>query len=339
MRLTRRGWGLVAVVVVAEVLAILHGARALNAVAAPAVIGLAAGAVQVARGERPTVDRGAVSPGFPGDRREVSLDVSGSGVATVIDRTPAGVTVDPAVADTTGSATLEATLPTEFTYEVEFAQRGRHEVGPVIVQVRDVLGLVTTEYHVEETTVTLVYPPVYQVAGRERLLREILDRDAVERDEFDELREYVPGDPLRDVHWKSTAKNPDEMFVTEFADRRIDDSVVLAASSTAGAFSDAMAAAAASVAVMAIDAGVSVELRAPSVSVPTGGGVDHRDRLLRALALTDGGHPSPDEMEGVDVHVHADDDGVTLTLGTLTHDFEEMTVSRANPLADRGVSA
>ncbi|MEF8853089.1 MAG: DUF58 domain-containing protein [Haloarculaceae archaeon] len=338
MRLTRRGWALVAVVVGAEFLAVLHGARALNAIAAPAVIGLAAGAVQVARAERPTVDRGSVPPGFPGDRREVALDVAGGGVATIIDRTPEGVVVDPAIADATGSATLEATLPTEFTYDIEFAARGRHEVGPTLVQVRDVLGVVTTEYDVKATTTALVYPPVYQVAGREALLREVLDREAVERDEFDELREYVPGDPLRDVHWKSTAKNPESMFVTEFADRRIDDTVVLAASSEGGA-ADAMAAAAASVGVMAIDAGVSVELRAPSVSVPTGGGVDHRDRLLRALALTDGGHPSPEDMEDVDIHVHADDEGVSLTLGPHTHSFEEMTVSRANPLADREVSA
>ncbi len=338
MQLTRRGWALVATVVAAEVLAVVHGARALNAVAAPAVIALAAGAVQVTRAEPPTVDRGAVSPGFPGDQREVAADVAGSGVATVVDRTSDGVTVDPAVADANGSATVEATLPAEFAYDVELAARGRHRVGPVLVRVRDVLGLVTTEYDVEATTTTLVYPPVYQVAGRETLLREVLDHEAVERDEFDELREYVPGDPLRDVHWKSTAKDPESMFVTEFADRRIDDTVVIAASCEDGA-ADAMAAAAASVAVMAIDAGVSVELRAPSVSVPTGGGVDHRDRLLRALALADGGHLSPGKMEGVDIHVHADDEAISLTLGSRTHSFEEMTVSRANPLADQGVSA
>jgi len=338
MRLTKRGWGLVAVVVVAEVLAVLHGARALNAVAAPAVIALVAGAVQLARAEPPTVDRGAVSPGFPGDRREVSVDVDGSGVATVIDRTTDGVTVDPAVADEMGSATFEATLPAVFTYDVEFVRRGRPRLGPVIVRLRDVLGLVTTEYYVDETTTALVYPPVYQVAGRETLLHEVIDRDAVERDEFDELREYVPGDPLRDVHWKSTAKDPESMFVTEFADRRIEDTVVLAASSEDGA-ADAMAAAAASIAVMGIDAGVSVELRTPSVSVPTGGGVEHRDRLLRALALTDGGYLSQSEMEDVDIHVHADGESVELTLGSRTHDFEEMTVSRANPLAGRGVSA
>jgi uncharacterized protein (DUF58 family) len=338
MQLTRRGYALVAVVVVAEVLAVVHGARALNAVAAPAVIALVVGAVEVVRVERPTADRGAVSPGFPGDVREVDLAVDGGGVATVIDRVPDGVTVDPATADASGSATVEASLPTTLTYDVELADRGRHSLGPVLVRVSDVLGLVTAEFDVSETTTALVYPPVYQVAGREALLREVLDRDAIERHEFDEIREYVPGDPLRDVHWKSTAKDPEEMFVTEFADRRIEDTVVLAASSEDDA-ADEMAAAAASVAVMTVEAGVGVELRAPTVSVPTGSGVDHRDRLLRALALTDGGHPDPSEMQDADVHVHADADGVTLTLGSRTHAFDDLTVSRANPLADRGVSA
>jgi len=338
MQLTRRGYALVAVVVVAEILAIVHGARALNAVAAPAVIALAAGAIQVTRAESPTVDRNAVSPGFPGDVREVDLSVDGEGIATVVDRPSEGVTVDPNIADADGAAGVEAALPTTLSYEVELARRGRHTVGPVEVRVSDVLGLVATGFEVPETTTILVYPPVYQVAGRETLLREILDRDAVERHEFEAIREYVPGDPLRDVHWKSTAKDPEEIYVTEFVDRRIEDTVVLAASSEAGA-ADAMAAAAASVAVMAVDAGVSVELRAPSLSVPTGSGVDHRDRLLRALALTDGGRPDDAELEDADVHVHADADGVSITLGARTHDFDEMTVSRENPLAGRGVSA
>jgi uncharacterized protein (DUF58 family) len=338
MQLTRRGYALVAVVVVAEVLAIVHGARALNAVAAPAVIALVAGAVQIVRAESPTVDRNAVSPGFPGDTREVDLAVDGEGIATVVDGAPEGITVDPSVADETGSATVDAALPTTLSYGVELDRRGRHTAGPVRVRVSDVLGLVATEFEIPETTTILVYPPVYQVAGRETLLQEILDRDAVERHEFDALREYVPGDPLRDVHWKSTAKDPEEMYVTEFADRRIEDKIVLAASSEADA-ADAMAAAAASLAVMSLDAGVSIELRAPSVSVPTGSGVDHRDRLLRALALTDGGRPDAAELEDADVHVHADADGVSITFGARTHDFDEMTVSRENPLVARGVSA
>jgi len=336
MQLTRRGYALVAVVVVAEVLAIVHGARALNAVAAPAVIALVAGAVQIARADSPTVDRNAVSPGFPGDTREVDLAVDGEGIATVVDGAPEGITVDPSVADANGSATVDAALPTTLSYGVELTRRGRHTAGPVRVRVSDVLGLVATEFELPETTTLLVYPPVYQVAGRETLLREILDRDAVERHEFDAIREYVPGDPLRDVHWKSTAKDPEEMYVTEFADRRIEDTIVIAASSEAGA-ADAMAAAVASIAVMTVDAGVSVELRTPSVTVPTGSGVDHRDRLLRALALTDGGRP--DELEDADVHVHADAEGVSITLGARTHDFDDLTVSRENPLAGRRVSA
>lgn len=330
MHLTRRGYAVLGIVVLAEILALTYGARALNAIAAPALLALVAAAVQLRRADVPTAERDHVPAAFPGDTREVTVDVDGSGVAEIEERVPDGLATE-------GAAT-EATLPTTFTYSLTCVDRGRHTVGPLDVRVSDLLGLVEATYRVGSTARVLVYPPVYQVAGREVILRHVLDRSEVERQEFDTLREYVPGDPLRDVHWKSTAKDPEEMFVTEFADRRIEDTVVLAASSEDDA-ADEMAAAAASVAVMTVDAGVGVELRAPTVSIPTGSGVDHRDRLLRALALTDGGHPDPSEMEDADVHVHADADGVTLTLGSRTHAFDDLTVSRANPLADRGVSA
>lgn len=339
MHLTRRGYALVALVVGAEVCAITFGARAINAVAAPVVIALVAAAVQVHRTDYPTAERDPVLPGFPGDTREVTVDVHGDGVASVTDRVPAGITADPSVVDADGTVAVEATLPTSFAYAIRLDDRGRHEFDAVEVRVSDVLGLVATDHELAAPTAVLVYPPVYQVAGRETLLREIVDHNAVERQEFESLREYVPGDPLRDVHWKSTAKDPAAMYVTEFVDRRIDDTVVLAASSDpAEGAADAMATAAASVAVMAIEADVGVELRAPTQAVPMGTGPDHRDRLLRALALTEGGRPDDLDATEVDVHVHADADGVTLQLGSRTHTLEELTVSRANPLASREVS-
>lgn len=358
MHLTRRGYGLVAVVIGAELMAIAYGGsadgRALNAIAAPAVIALIAAVIQVRRMEYPTVDRGVVNPGFPGDTRELSVEVDGEGTASIVDKIPAGAILNPDARGGVGTSTLpsqfssgssdepttaetETTLPAELTYAIKLQKRGRHDIGPAEVWVSDVLGLVAEHYEFDTTTQVLVYPPVYQVAGRETLLREIVDHSAVERQEFDSIREYVPGDPLRDVHWKSTAKDPGEMYVTEFADRRIDDTVVIAASSEDDAV-DAMATAAASVAVMAIEADVGVELRTPVGDVPMGSGTDHRDRILRALALTTGGDPETDDLDDVDIHVHADADGVTLTLGSREHTLEEMTVSRENPLASREVS-
>lgn len=330
MRLTRRGYGLVAVVVAAEAFALTYGGATLNAVVAPLVIALLVAAVHVRRTATPTVDRASVSPGFPGDTREVTVMVDGSGVAALVDAVPDGLAA--------AHAWTETTLPAELSYELTLNARGRHALGPVSVTVTDVLGLVTETYETPKTTNALVYPPVYQLAGRERILRDVLDRDAVERQEFDSLREYAPGDPLRNVHWKSTAKDPDGMYVTEFADRRIEDSVVLAASCEEG-YADEMAAAAASVAVLALDVDVAVELRTPSGRVPAGSGVDHRDEVLKLLAITDGGRPAEAAMDDVDMHVHAAADGVTLSVGTRDHEFDEMTVTRTNPLADREVTA
>ena len=326
MRLTRRGYGLVGVVVGAELLALTYGGRALNAVAAPLLIALVAAAVTVYRDESPTVDRTSVPPGFPDDTRTVTVEVTGSGVVRLADALPAGVA---------GRATAETTLPTTFTYDVTLEERGQHELGPLDVQVTDVLGLVTNSVETHGTTSVLVYPPVSALAGQKTVLSDAVDRNAVERQEFESVREYAPGDPLRDVHWKSTAKDPGEMYVAEFADSTTEEKVVLAASSTPN-HADEMAAAAASVAVMAIDAGVDVELRTAS-GVVEGSGSGGRDRILRHLAVADGGHVPDDD--DTDARVVADSDGVTLTVGSRDHEFAELTVDRVDPFEAAGVSA
>ena len=339
MHLTRRGYGVLGVVVLAEALAITYGARALNAIAAPAVVVLLASAVQLWRTTAPTAEREAVPAGFPGDTREVTVAVDGSGVAEIEETLPEGLTAE--------GASVEASLPTTVTYTLTCVDRGRHKLGPLQVRVRDMLGLVERTTKSGSTGRVLVYPPVYQVAGREVILRHVLERSEVERQEFDSIREYAPGDPLRDVHWKSTAKSPDEIYVTEFADSRVeDDDITIAAMGAPGSI-DEMAAAAASVAVMALDAGLGVELRLPDNHVRMGRGDGQRTRVLAALAATDSEFTEPfesytlddDTRADADVLIQSTDDGVTLTFGADEHDFEEITVSRENPLSTRGVGS
>ncbi|WP_436927966.1 DUF58 domain-containing protein [Halosimplex amylolyticum] len=339
MELTRRGYAVLGIVVLAEVLALTYGARALNAIAAPAVVALLASAIQLRRTDVPTAERDYVPTAFPGDTRDVTVAVDGSGVARIEETVPDGLVAE--------GATAEATLPTTFTYALTCAERGRHSLGPLKVRMRDLLGLVETTYEVGSTTRVLVYPPVYQVAGRDVILRHVLERSDFERQEFDTLREYVPGDPLRDVHWKSTAKAQDDIYVAEFADDRVDDDqLVVAATADAGSV-DGMAAAAASVVVMALDAGLSVELRVPEQTVPMGRGDDHRQRLLAALAVTDTEFTSPFKSyslpdgaaEDADVVVRGESDGVTVTFGSDDRAFEEITVSRENPITRREVES
>ncbi|PSQ26785.1 DUF58 domain-containing protein [Halobacteriales archaeon QS_9_67_15] len=339
MHLTRRGYAVLGIVVLAEILALTYGARALNAIAAPALLALVAAAVQLRRADVPTAERDHVPAAFPGDTREVTVDVDGSGVAEIEERVPDGLATE-------GAAT-EATLPTTFTYSLTCVDRGRHTVGPLDVRVSDLLGLVEATYRVGSTARVLVYPPVYQVAGREVILRHVLDRSEVERQEFDTLREYVPGDPLRNVHWKSTAKAQDDIYVAEFADERVADDEVVVAATAAASTVDEMAAAAASVVVMALDAGLGVELRVPEQTVQMGRGEEHRRRLLGALAVTDtdsspplGSYTLPDgATEDADIVVRGDGDGVTVSFGTDDRTFDEIAVSRENPLVHGGVES
>ena len=93
MRLTRRGWTVVAVGVSGTAMAALFGARALNAVVFPCVVALVAALVQVRRIDPPRVDRTLPKNGFPGDSGEVTLrfETDAPFTATVEDALPSSV--------------------------------------------------------------------------------------------------------------------------------------------------------------------------------------------------------------------------------------------------------
>jgi uncharacterized protein (DUF58 family) len=187
------------------------------------------------------------------------------------------------------------------------------------------------------TNQVVVYPTIYQLEGARELVEETLGAIDIERREFDALREYAPGDPLRDVHWKTTAKQPTDIFVTEFTDRQFDEEIVIAASGEE-ANADAMAAAAASIAVMALDQGLAVGLHVPFAQRRPDQGQTHRERLLETLARTTAEGVPPGTHDSADISVKATDSGVEVRFGDVTRELDEMTVSRQNPYRE-GVPA
>lgn len=329
MRLTRRGYGAVGVVVLAIAMALLTGTqgRALNALAAPVVVALLAAVVQVSRAGEPTVERSEPRRGFPGERRTVKLTVEGGGAATVVDALSEGLA---------GDATAEVDPPATTEYEVRLAERGGQTLGPATVAVRDVLGLVEATHEVEEVTDLLVYPAVSRVDG-DRLFSRTMGPEIKERTEFDRLREYVPGDRLRDVHWKTTAKY-DELLVTEFTDPIDEDAVSIVAGAADG-HADEMASATASLVVAALRVGLAVELTVPDGALPRGYGLTHRRHALELLARTGPGDLDVSGRDRPDVRVWADGDGVTVTVGEERRSIEDLTLTRHNPLtAGEGVA-
>ena len=329
MRLTRRGWTVVGFVVAAIVMAAVFGPRALNAVAAPLLAALGLALWQVSRADDLDVSLAAVPPGHPGERRTLTFSLEGSGVAAIETALPAGL----------GGGDLSRTvsLPATVEERVDLAERGVYEFDDLTVNRRDALGLVEAPTSPDLPEHVLVYPTVYPIRGDRRLERLFADVSPPERQEFERLREYVPGDPLRRVHWKSSAKHG-EYLVMEFAPTRRNETVAIVADGTREGV-DEMAAAAASIVVAAVAAGLGVELTVPSGHLPEGQGETHRRNALRLLAATGPGSVPAGAHDDADVSIHTEDGTTTVRLGRTEVAFADLVAGKQPARARPGVVA
>jgi uncharacterized protein (DUF58 family) len=309
MHLTRRGYAVVGIVVVGVLMSVQYGPRSLNAIVAPLVVALGAAYVQLRRAEPPQVERTVPDDGFVGDSIPVHLHLESerSTMARVIDRVDSGLEGQGNDVETTIDAS------TEISYEVDIKRRGRRVVGPATIEVTDVLGLMVETFQRTGTEQFLAYPRVYDLAGATRYELDLLADDALQhrREEFDRLREYDRGDSLRDVHWKSSAKRPDEdLIVKEFvAEENIGAVTIVAESNADGG--EAMASAAASLALYFLDRGIDVGLVAPDGHLPQGSGGSHRLSILSLLALTDAGGANGGARG--DLRVYGHETGATIS--------------------------
>lgn len=320
--LTRRGRVVAAVCVVGVGMALAAGGRSLEAVVLPSAVALAAGYVQLARIDEPAVRRTLPSEGFVGEGGEVRLAFRGRGtngavsptyVADVDDGLDDGLEGPPGpVRTSVGDAPA--------TYRVRYRRRGERRFGPVTVTASDVFGLFERRTVVEEFDTALAYPACREIPPW--LRRALYADDAVgasrRREEFDRLREYARGDPLRDVHWPATAKH-DEIVVKAFAAETERGRVAIAGEAGGGresaggrksagdrAPADALASAAASLALALLDDGVPVDLTLPGGEVSADPGRRGRRAVLELAARTG---PGSGGVEEADVRVVADESG------------------------------
>lgn len=324
VRPTARGIATLAIALAAVALAWLFGERALNAVAAPALLGLLAAAVQLGLARPPTVERTVPGPDFQGTAHEIHLDVEGgTTILGVSDELPEKLS------DTDFERSVSP--PRTLTYDIEYHARGVHTVGPTRVRETDVFGLLARTSTVEDTDELLVYPAVYDLRETDALSSLLAQSRTPERQEFDDLREYVPGDPLRDIHWKSSAKRGDgDLIVKEFAGREPQGSIAVAASAASGD-ADLMASAVASIALAILDAGLRVDLLLAGRTLRVGG--EHTDRaaLLETLARVEAGNADQSDWEDADVTVSAANGSATVGVGDHRAEFDTW---RAAPLRD-----
>lgn len=115
-------------------------------------------------------------------------------------------------------------------YDVPTTRRGVVPVGPLRVTRRDPLGLVSLSRPYGETVPVWVHPRVHPLnvmpTGAGRSLDGQVDSVPHGSITFDSLREYVVGDELRRVHWRTSAR-VGELMVRENVDTSLPRLVVL----------------------------------------------------------------------------------------------------------------
>ena len=99
-----------------------------------------------------------------------------------------------------------------FGYKVTFRNRGYYQFGPAIVETGDLFGLFKKFRAVGQADHALIYPRVLEISRYDIASRRPAGPVRITTRLFEDpllvasVREYHPGDPLRTIHWKATAR-------------------------------------------------------------------------------------------------------------------------------------
>lgn len=189
---------------------------------------------------------------------------------------------------------IEAGSSRRAGYALRPGRRGRYPIGPLNVTVSDPFGIATRTVILGGATPFLVYPRTETLTlprdtGRRRTMVSSAKRQptGATGEDFYTLREYVPGDDLRRIHWGATAKRDRYMIRQEETPWHARATILLddRTSSYRGAAWERAVETAASLADLYHRSGYTYRLAcASSAGRPPGRGTDHYHRTLDLLA-------------------------------------------------------
>jgi uncharacterized protein (DUF58 family) len=233
------GFGLVA--------ALVLGRPEIVALTAPFLLAVGAG-LALSASPRFAAEIAADERAVEGDEIDIRITLVAS---TPVDRLDIFVRLPPGLELAAGKQAQSLRLARGERRELELTARaerwGAHQLGPVYLRARDPFGLLVAEGMLSRTPEIRVYP-------REDTLRRILQpretqvfsgsevaRHKGEGIEFADMRPWAPGDPLKRVNWRATARRGDVwvneshperntdviLFVDSFAEARGEDAGTL----------------------------------------------------------------------------------------------------------------
>ncbi|MCR8671930.1 DUF58 domain-containing protein, partial [Agrococcus sp. HG114] len=115
---------------------------------------------------------------------------------------------------------------------LDTSRRGLRTIGPATIMRTDPFGVLERRHRLTETRTLVVHPRVVRLpGGAGGIVRDLDGEAAAERTaddvSFHSLREYMPGDDRRLVHWRSSARHG-ALLVRQFEpSRRADTLIVL----------------------------------------------------------------------------------------------------------------
>lgn len=195
---------------------------------------------------------------FFDDEAEVELTVANHGrlptaTVQVADEVPAALSESARFV----LAPLASGDRARLRYRLRGRRRGRFSIGPVQVRLRDAFGVAGRRQTVPVTDEVTVYPPVWRLPPGLPLGGDRTSggggraRSSPVGEELAGVREYVRGDDLRRVHWRTTAHRGELMVRQDESPRNPEAAIVLDRRTAAhrgrgqaGSFETAVAAAA-----------------------------------------------------------------------------------------------
>ncbi|MBQ1052159.1 DUF58 domain-containing protein [Micromonospora sp. C51] len=229
MGITARGIGLLVAAVLLLGAGFRFGYPELTLLGAAAGTALAVALVAAARRPRLRVSRQAdpdrVARGEPATMTLTVGNAGRVGAASMLATDRCGDRMVPVPV-----LRLRPGADTTVSYPVPTSRRGVVPVGPLRVTRRDPLGLVVLARSYGDVVPVWVYPRIHPLravpTGAGRSLDGRIDAVPHGSITFDSLREYVVGDELRRVHWRTSAR-VGELMVRENVDTSLPRIVVL----------------------------------------------------------------------------------------------------------------
>lgn len=228
--MTRTGWALSVGALALLAAGSIWGMRELVVIGAACALAVVVGMLLGRRRPSLTVER-SVDPvrATVGDVALASVTLGNGGTRPV-----SGVSFDEKVGSSTQRLAFSRFGPGQtrsITYRIPTERRSAIQLGPGSVRSADPFGVFDSDISLGGSTEFIVHPRRFPITSFPRASRRAIEGPEAQKAAlgsmmFHTLREYVPGDDLRHVHWKSSARSG-SLMVRQFVDTDIPELTVV----------------------------------------------------------------------------------------------------------------